>query len=798
MLKYYLKITGRNIIRTKGFFIINILGLSIGIACAIFIYLYVYQEFSYDKYYPDYQRIYRVISKIQTNTLTYERIAASPPLAKVLREDFPQVEKAIRFSRGQMKTPVRFNDSKVNIDRPLRVDQDFFELFPQKIVKGLTKDQVTRPSTAVITENLAKILFGNIDPIGKVIINDTLKYEVTAVIEDWPDNSHMNPDLICSWHPSPFINTDMLWMDEGWGGQSMTYIKLREGTDVSAFAETLKPLEAKYNVDPQDREGMKRIVYHYLQPLKDIHLQSHDEFEMKPSGNLSYLKVFMTIGMLILFIACINYMNLTTAKFMNRVREIGIRKTVGAGRKTLIVQFLFESFIYVFIAHVIAMFLVEFFLPSVNQLLDARLKVDYSNPALLISIGILILFTSLLSGSYPALFLSSLKPILIFQGNIKTGFVSVWIRKGLVIFQFAVSVGLIISVMLIYKQLNFMKNYPLGFDKEQKLVLRFPREVIGLNEYKQIKQEFLKIPQVNKSAFCSSIPGEWNYGWRTYLPGEENIRTFLVNYYQVDEDFTDLIDLQFIAGNSFKPGNQGSRINEMMINESALKTFGWSNAEEAIGKYIWNDRTRIVGVFKDFHFKGLQESVGPMGIYQMTDDFKLFVLDIKYADYLATLKQIETTYNSLMPNYPFEYFFLDQNFDKQYKSEEQMGQFLTVLSLLGIFIACIGLLGLASFMTQQRTKEIGIRKVNGASIPNILSLLVGSFSIWILVANIIAWPVSFYLLKKWLENFAYQTTFSWWIFALAGFISLILAICTVLYQSYIAAKSNPVDSLKSE
>ena len=798
MLKYYFKITGRNIIRTKGHFIINILGLSIGIACAIFIYLYVYQELSYDRYYPDYKRIYRVISKVQTNTLLYERIAASPPLAKVLREDFPQVEKAIRFSRGQMKTPVRFNDSKVNIDRPLRVDQDFFELFPQKIVKGLTNDQVTRPNTAVITESLAKILFSDIDPIGKVIINDTLKYEVTAVIEDWHDNSHMNPDLICSWHPSPYLNTDMLWMDEEWNGQAMTYIKLREDADIENFEEILKTLEAKYNVNPQDPEGIQRIVYHYLQPLKDIHLKSHDEFEMKPSGNLAYLKVFISIGLLVLLIACINYMNLTTARFMKRVREIGIRKTVGASRKTLIVQFLFESFIYVFIAHVIAMFLVEFFLPYVNQLLETRLTVNYSNPILILSIAILILFTSLVSGSFPAFFLSSIKPIAIFQGNIKTGFISVWIRKGLVIFQFAVSVGLIISVMLIYKQLNFMKNYPLGFNKEQKLVLRFPREVIGLNEYKQIKQEFLKIPQVNKSAFCSSIPGEWNYGWRTYLPGEQNIRTFLVNYYQVDEDFSDLISLKFIAGNSFNPDNQSNRINEMMINESALKTFGWSNAEEAIGKYIWNDRTRIVGVFKDFHFKGLQENVGPMGIFQMTDDFKLFVLDIKTADYLATLKQIEATYNSLMPNYPFEYFFLDRNFDKQYKSEEQMGQFLTVLSLLGIFIACIGLLGLASFMTQQRTKEIGIRKVNGASIKDILSLLVGSFSKWILIANLIAWPVAFYYLNKWLENFAYQTKFSWWIFVVAGLISLILAIGTVLYQSFIAAKANPVDSLKCE
>lgn len=797
MLTYYLKLVLRNVLQTRGYSIINILGLAIGIACAMIVYLYVYQELSYDRYYPDYQRIYRVVSDVHSSGLIYNRNTVSPPIVKVLREDFPQVEKAVKYSRGSLKAPVKFNDKKVYVERYLRIEQDFLELLPQKIIRGAIKDQVTRPNTALITESLAKILFGDSDPIGQIIKRDSINYEVTAVFQDWPENSHLNPELLCSWNPS-LANTDDAWMEDNWGGIGMAFVKLKEGTDVKAFEEVLKTLESKYNTDPQDRWGLNRTVYHYLQPLKDIHLKSRTPFEFKPAGSITYLTVFTAIGLLILLIACINYMNLTTAKFMKRIREIGIRKTLGATRNSLIVQFLFESFMYVFIAHVIAMFMVELFLPNVNQLLETKLVADYSKLTLIGSIIVLIFFTGLISGSYPAFFLSSFKPISILQGSIKTGFVSAWIRKGLVVFQFAVSVALIISVLVIYKQLNYMKDYPLGFDKEQKLILRFPQNVIGPNAYKQIKQEFSKIPQINKTAFCSSIPGEWNYGWRTYLPGEQNIRTFLINYYQVDEDFASLMKLEFVAGTPLLPEHLSDRMIELIINETSLKTFGWNSPEDAIGKNIFNNNWRIVGVFKDFHFKGLQEQVGPMGIFLMHEDYKLLVLDVNTETYRETLSRVEEVYNKLMPDYPFEYFFMNENFDKQYKNEEQMGQFLTVLSLLGVFIACIGLLGLASFMTQQRTKEIGIRKVNGARVQDILTLLVGSFSKWILVANIIAWPIMYYILDKWLENFAYRTSISWWIFAIAGLLSFFLAIATVIYQSYIAAKTNPVDTLKCE
>ena len=791
MIKNILLITFRNIRRHKAYSFINIIGLAIGIACAVVVFLYINNELTYDKYLPDYDKLYRINREAYSAELVYNTAGASAMLIPTLRNDFPQIECATRFYRG-IDSPLRYKDIKMYVDRPYRADEYFFKIFKRKFLDGSAENVLSRPNTAVITNNLKEKIFGDEDPYGEIIYRDSIAYEIVGIIENWPSNSHLKPSLILS------IEPHIHERENDWGGYAYSYVKLKENIDVEKFGEEILNIEQKYNKKEGDEEGIGRTTGHFIMPITDIHLNSDKRGELTPQGNTTYLVIFGAIGLLILLIACINYMNLTTAKFLNRTREIGIRKTLGAERRILIFQFLFESFVFVFIAHVLAMFIVEFSMPYINNILNTHLTIPYTSSLFIISLSIIIVFTSLISGSYPAFFLSSFNPITIFQGKIKSRSFSVWFRKALVIFQFTISVSLIISVIVIHKQLSYMRDYPMGFDKEQKLVLRFPREVVKYSDYKSVKQEFQKIPQVKSCCFTSAIPGEWNYGWRTWLPGEEKIRSFLVNYYQVDEDFVKVFDIEIIAGTELIPEYLGNGIMELIINEEAIKIFGWASPEDAIGKNVWDKETVVSGVFRNFNFKGLQNKIEPMAMFQMSEDFKIFALDINTVNFGETLAEIEKTFHEILPNYPFEYFFLDENFDKQYKNEEQISKTISLLSILGIFISCLGLLGLASFMAQQKTKEIGIRKVNGATIKDIVFLLVNNFSKLVIISNIIAWPVTYYLMSIWLDNFAYSTDLSWWIFILAGFTSLFMAISTVIYQALKAARSNPVDALKYE
>nr|NQU94543.1 ABC transporter permease [Bacteroidota bacterium] len=792
MIRNILTVVIRNLRKSGIIGLINIFGLSIGIACAIIVFLYVRFETGYDKHFNDFERIYRIRAVIHSAEMDYERIMGSTMIPQTLRSDYPQVEYAIRLRRNS-NTPIKYGDQKINLEYSFRAEPDFFQIFNVEFIAGSGNLSLSRPNTAAITEKLAKKLFGDLDPIGKIVTNDSSNYQVTAVISDWPANTHFSPQVIFSWEPG---RTD--WFENEWGGVSTCYIKLKENVDARKFDEEIRNIEEKYSPDQTSDEKVNRTVLHFLQPLTDIHLRSNYIGEFQTPGSLMNLRILVAIGILVLLIACVNYMNLVTAKFMTRAREIGIRKTVGATRQNLIFQFLLESFLFVFIAHIIAMFIIEFSLPELNTMLNLNLSVNYQDSLLVPAIVLLILVTTLVSGSYPAFFLSSYKAISVLKGKVTSGRSSWATRKILVIFQFTISIMLIIGVITTYYQVNFMKNYPLGFDKEQKLVLRFPRNKVQPNAYKSIKTQFLQNPIVKNCCFTSSIPGEWNYGWRTYLPGEEYIRTFLVNYYQVDEDFAPVFGLEMVAGEDLFDDNMNDSTMKLIINEEAVKTIGWASPEDAIGKNIWSRSRVIVGVFKDFHFEGLQTKIEPMGIFRMDEDYKLLIIDLDTRNVGAALEGIEKIYSGIMPEYPFDYFFMDDNFNKQYRTEEMLGKFITILAFLGIVIACLGLLGLASFMTQQRTKETGIRKVNGATETDIIKLFSGAFIKWILIANLIAWPVSFIILNNWLQNFAYRVGLQWWIFALAGAVSVVLTLSTVTYQAMRAARANPVDAIKYE
>ncbi len=789
MLKNILLVAFRNLYRNKGYSLINILGLSIGIACAVLVMIYVSFELSFDKCFSDYDRIYRIRSDRYFGETIDQSALSSSMVAPTLLQDYPQVEYATRFF-DERPAPIYYEGTGLYLNNIARADLDFFEIFDIPFIYGFREEALNRPSTAVITQSTSEKFFGDENPVGKILRRDTLKFEITGVIEDWPENCHFEFDLITSWEP--YEVWDFV-AENPWNGISLTYVKLMPDTDIGEFEKDVENLWYTY-VEPES-ENPTRILLHYLQPLRNIHLNMSFRNDVAITTNPDYLVIFSIIGFIVLVIACINYMNLTTAQYMKRSREIAIRKTVGAHRSLLICQFLTESLIFTFIAHIIAVFLVEVSIHYLNNFLDLNLSINHEGSWFIGGLLILILFTGLFSGSYPAFFLSSFQPIAVIRGVLHTGKMNVLIRRTLVIIQFTVSISLVIAVLTIYSQLHFMKNHALGFDRDDKIVLRFPRNHVIPENYHGIKQEFLSIPSVNLAAFSSTVPGQWNYVWRTYLPEWEESKNILMNWYAVDEDFVEVMGLELISGIEH---TTDMNWNKLIVNEEAVKAFGWGKPDDAINKSIWRESSKVIGVVKNFHLKGLHHELQPMGMFRIDEDFKYLIIDIQQHNLNNTIESLQKVFNKIIPDAPFYYFFLDEDFNKQYKTEEQLSKLFSGLTILGLVIACLGLLGLASFMVQQRTKEIGIRKVNGASVSSIIIRLVRAFTRWILVANLIAWPLSWFFLQRWLEEFAFHIDQNIWIYIIAGGAVFILAIITVIYQAWKAAVANPVDAIKYE
>lgn len=789
MFKNILLVAFRNLFRQKGYSIINILGLAIGIACAFLVMIYVSYELSFDKCYSDHERIFRVRSDRYSGETVDISALSSQMVAPTLSRDYPQVIYATRFFKAR-PCPVYHEGNGLYLTYIARADMDFFDIFDLEFICGSREDALKRPNTCVITEPVSKKFFGDENPIGKVLVKDSINYEITGVIEKWPENSHINWELILSWDPHE------VWdfvRENPWEGIAYNYIKVFPETDVDKLGDEIENIWERY-VDPEKLNPERKLL-HYLQPLTDIHFNNKNRNDIGTPTSPAYLYTFIIIGLIILIIACINYMNLTTAQYLKRSREIAIRKTVGAYRRLLIFQFLTESLIFTFIAHVIAIFIVEMSLSNINDFLGLNLSIDYTSLWFIAGVLIMILFTGLLAGSYPAFFLSSFRPIAVIRGIIGTGNINIWIRRILVVLQFTISIALVIGVLAILNQLKYMKSHPLGFNKDNKIILRFPRNNVTPDNYTTVKQEFLSIPEVNKAAFSSTVPGQWNYVWRTTLPEWEGERNILMNWYAVDEDFIDVMDIELLAGENL---NSEMYWAHMIINEEAVKTFDWGTPENAINKDIWREGRKVVGVVNNFHLKGLQNELQPMGMFRIDEDFKYLIIDVNVNDLQKTIESLRNTFNDVFPNAPFYYFFLDKDFDKQYKSEEQLSKLFTGITLLGLFIACLGLLGLASFVAQQRTKEVGIRKVNGASVGSIVMMLVRDFTRWVLLANIIAWPVSFLLINRWLEGFAFHINQNIWLYIISGGSVFILAVFTVSYRAWRAAIINPVDALRYE
>lgn len=791
MLKNYFLTAIRNFRRNTGFSIMNLLGLSIGIGSCFILMELVSFELSYDRYHKDVDRIYRV----EKNSNIYgknEKYAAVPRFLGDAISDFEEVEAVGWFGSFRPST-VRYKDKAYKETRIKPAVPGLFKVLTINVIDGDTAS-LSEPFTTLITEDIALKYFGDEDPIGKSIEIDTNRFEVRGIMENLPLNTHVKFDILISQ-----VSSDIIWnmpAEIRLFGHVPTYIKLAPWADPVAFERKIKNLGHELNFDVLDARGEEMTLF--LRPLKDIHLFSHLRWEVEPPGNPTMVYAFIGICILILFTTCFNFMNLSTARFVNRAKEVGVRKVFGGTRKKLIRQFLGETILMVFIAHIIAMFLVELFFPSIRQLSNIPIDIKYLEPTTITFILGIIIFIGILAGSYPAFFLSSFKPVDVFKGGYNPSKKGGLFRKILVTGQFIVSIGLITMAILVQKQIVYMKNKPLGFVKEQKLILQLPEGKVLPNNYEMIKEEFMKHPGITATTVSSSVPGRWRYFWRLWPTGEEQTNTKMINCFQADFDYIPIYGLEVIAGEPYKRELSQQSNDGWIMNEAALAIFGWDSHEVALRKTMDQSATPIQGVFQNYHFKGLQSEIEPLAFFLISEDFRYITVVFQENQVDDVLAFIEDKHNELFPDSILDYFFLDEDFEAQYQKEEKQSKMVTLFTLLAIFIACLGLFGMTSYTLENRRKEMGIRKANGANTISLLFLMTKDFTLLILVAFIIASPFAWWACKTWLDDFAYQTELSWWIFLIAIGAVVTISFITVGYQSLKAARTNPVDSLRYE
>ena len=803
MFKSYLKTAVRSIVKHKTFSAINVLGLAIGIAACLLILQYVRFEKSYDNYHALGDRIFRVQqNRYEEGKLSTQWAAGSPGIGPLMKEELPEVEEFAKL----IKRPgvITYEEKKFREDKVFSANNNVLTLFSNKFLKGKAEGALTEPNTAVITESIARKYFGNEDPIGKVISrNKEEEYKITAVIADVPYNTHLKYDVLLSFITyvnltNPDANTGWYW--DGF----LTYLLLKPGADIKSVEAKMNALAHK-QYDPEGKNKNK-IIDLNLQPLKDIHLTSNFMGEVEANGDGKAVKLLLIISIFIIIIAWINYINLSTARSMERAKEVGVRKVMGSYRIQLIRQFLFESLVVNFLAIVLAFLIIIATLPLFNTLTGKEVSFTLmSDSKFWLSLVVLFIAGTFLSGLYPAFVLSSFKPIEVLKGKLSKTSHGAWLRQALVIMQFAASIALIIGTYSIYRQLQFMKSQDLGVQVDNTLVLRGPSVTDSTYEKKltAFKTEMLRHPAIQNVAASSDVPGNkigWNAGG-IRLVGSDPNKSNQYRIFGIDYDFIPTYGLQVLNGRGFD-ASFGTDTSAVIFNEAAVKLLGFDTPEEALNKRIefWGNTFTIIGVVSNHHQESLKEAYDAY-IYRFAFDANNFYsikLHSGSADVSSIITLAENKWASHFPGNPFEYFFLDDHFAAQYKADEQFGKTFALFAVLAIIIACLGLFGLASFVTTQRTKEIGIRKISGASITSILFLLTRDFIKPVLIAFIIASPITYYLLKEWLQGYAFQTDITIWMFVLPAMIIMVVAMITISIQTIKAASANPVKSLRTE
>jgi putative ABC transport system permease protein len=799
MFKNYLHIALRNIKKHKSYSLINILGLAIGMACCILITSYVLYELSYDKYHENAGSIYRLKSDAQIGDNHLLIPKSSPPMSEYMVENFPEVLSAVRF-RELGNVPVRYRENQYYEDHIYYTDNSVFDIFTFPLLKGNPQTALKTAYSAVITTDIAKKYFGNEDPIGKVLkVDESENYTITGVVSTIPRNSHFIFDILCSFETHASRNKMNMknWLSLNY----YTYILIQEGYDY-------RKLEQKFPAMIENNAGgiIKAVngdLKLTLQPLTSIYLHSQMEQEISRTSNIAYVYIFSIVALFILFIACMNFMNLSTARSANRAQEVGMRKVLGAHRAKIIRQFLSESILYSVLGCVVALLFVEAALPLFRSVSGINLRIIFLENIQFIPglIGLTII-VGLIAGSYPAFFLSAFQPIRVIKGSLKTGAANARFRSVLVIFQFTISIVLIIGTIVIFNQLQYMKNSRLGFRKEQVVVFPISDEST-VESLAPFKGELKSYPGIVNVAASSHVPGQTTY-YNPFLPeGFTRDQMPWMGQLNVDVDYLPTLEIEFVAGRNFSPELKTDQASSVIINETAARRFGWKDPVgktimELSNKGVFTLKRTVIGVVKDFHIDSLHRRIGPLLITNNPEWLNTLSVRISPDSIPKTLGFLSEKWNQHNPHRPFQYFFLDDSFDAQYRADEKLSKIFSYFSILAIFIACLGLFGLASFTAEQRTKEIGIRKVLGASISGIVKLLTKEFSKWVLAANVIAWPVAYYAMNKWLQGFAYRIGMEFLTYVLAAIVTLAIALLTVSYQAVRAAKTDPVNSLRYE
>ena len=798
MLKNYLKVALRNLRKHKGYTVINVLGLSIGMTCCVLISLYVADELSFDRFHANADQIYRLrVERYSSGGESELTSTASAPMAPAILQDHPQVEQAVRIS--QRTYLVEQADRRFYEEDFFWVDSSFFDVFSFDLVQGDPETALTAPFSVVLTESMVTKYFGQEDPMGQILTIEERDLRVTGVVEDAPEQSHFDFDFLGSFTTLEAFRESSSSEWNWWNLSFHTYLLLAEGTSVEALQEQLRELPSRYIGNQESGSGYRQFLY--LQPLSEIHLYSHYRYELKPNSYAAYVYVFSAIALFILVLACINFMNLATARSAQRAQEVGMRKVLGARKGQMVKQFLGESVFLSLLALMLALVLIQVALPMFNQLAAKDLSFHYVRQASLVLglVGFAVM-VGLVAGSYPALVLSSFRPIDVFKGQFRSGASGALLRQGLVVFQFAVSVGLIVGALIVFQQLNFMQNKNLGFEKEQVLVLNVRNNETVIEGYRAFKAELKNLPAVVQTTFSSSIPGRNQFMSVISRNQGMNEEGQTMNILAVDYDFAETYGLEMATGRTFSE-EFPSDTSAFLINEAALKALGWQKPDEALNQELtrqFSDTREIVGVVKDFHFQSLQHAIDPI-VFQIRQSWFNYVsVRISTEDVPQTVAAIQGVWETFSPGRPLEYFFLDDDYDRQYRSEQRISKIVTTFTILALFIACLGLFGLAAFTAEQRTKEIGVRKVLGASVGGIVVLLSKDFVKLVALAFVLAAPVAYFVMGRWLEDFAYRIEISWPIFLMAGLAAFVVALVTVSYQSIRAAMTDPVESLRYE
>ncbi len=807
MFRNYLRVTIRNLRKYKAFSSINIIGLAVGVATCLVIFLYVNDEMSYDRFNVHADQIYRVYLNGRINNHNLGAAVSAAPLGPAMKHEFPDVKSFTRIRKFGAPV-IRYGDKVFSEEKFFWVDSTFFNVFTCKFIEGEPKTALNHPNTVLLTEQTAKKYFGNENPVGKILVADNkTDYMVTGIVKAFPQNSHFHFDFLGSLSSYPNSKSQN-WLSNNYH----TYVLLRKGTNPDVLQNKLNDYIKKF-VGPQlklaagitlDQFKAAGNRYEYdLDPLTSIHLHSHLDAEFEPNSDISYIYIFSAIAIAILLIACINFMNLSTARSEKRAKEVGIRKTLGSNKRLLIIQLIIESVMMTFVAVILAVGAVEVLLPAFNELSGKQISTGILFSVY--TLPLLILFTlivGVVAGSYPAFFLSSFQPIDVLKKDKRKGSRKTLLRSGLVIFQFTVSIVLFIGTIVIYNQLGYIQNKNLGFDKEQMVIIN-KTDDLG-NRIDSFKKDLLNNADILSVSNSTLIPGV-NFGNSGYqVSGKSAESTQILWELYTDYNFMSTYKIKMKEGRFFSEEHPADTTS-VVINEAAANVLGLKNP---VGQDIISlgnnpkeaSALKIIGVLNDFNYESLHQKIRPLVIHLLPKGYagKYITARIAPGNYKNTISYMDKEWNKFSGGEAFDYNFFDQDWAHLYYAEQNTSKIASIFSFLAIFIASLGLLGLAAFVTEQRTKEIGIRKVLGASIFEIIILLSKEFAKWVILANIIAWPLAFYVMQNWLNNFAYKTNIGLWIFPLSGLLALLIAFSTVSTHAVKAARANPIKSLRYE